>query len=76
MTNLAHKRTASPESVRNRKKKLKARMLRNIDNTSMPHSEKVFVKNAMKSIFDELSLIHQQTAREHYEYQQHLEQTL
>lgn len=51
-------------------------MARIINNTSMEPSEKVFVKNAMKSIFDELSLIHQNTAREHYEYQQHLEQTV
>lgn len=76
MTNLAHMRTASKETVRNRKKKLKERMARIINNTSMEPSEKVFVKNAMKSIFDELSLIHQNTAREHYEYQQHLEQTV
>lgn len=69
---IAHMKTASSESVRNRKKKLKARMLRVIDNTSMTHGEKVFLKNSMKSIFDELSLIHQNVEREHYEYQQNL----
>ncbi|QQG32300.1 hypothetical protein CkP1_0154 [Citrobacter phage CkP1] len=73
MTNLAHMKTSSKETVRNRKKKLKERMARIISNTSMKPSEKVFVKNAMKSIFDELSLIHQQTAREYYEYQKFLE---
>ena len=69
MTNIAHKSSASEDTVRNRKKKLKARMARIIDNSSMPGSEKVFMKGQLKSIFDELSLIHQNIERKHYDYQ-------
>lgn len=61
--NIAHKSSATEDTVRNRKKKLKARMTRIIDNSSMPVSEKVFAKGQLKSIFDELSLIHQNIVR-------------
>lgn len=56
-TNLAHHRNAEDNTIRNRKKKLKERMARIIDNSSMPASEKVFVKAQLKSIFEELKLI-------------------
>jgi DNA-directed RNA polymerase beta' subunit len=62
-THLAHELWASKETIRNRKKKLKERINRLIDNSSAPGNEKRFLKLSLKSIFDELSIIHQNEAR-------------
>lgn len=56
--NLAHMPKADLSTIRNRKKKLKERMARVIGNSSMPGSEKVFVKQAMKSIIEEMMQIY------------------
>lgn len=49
---------AEENTVRNRKKKLKERMKRLINNSTMSGNEKVFVNSCLKSIFDELADIH------------------
>lgn len=56
--NLAHMSKASSNTIRNRRKKLIDRMKRIVDNSSIQQgSEKVFIKQCMKSIIDEIELI-------------------
>jgi hypothetical protein len=56
--NLAHMKNAGENTIKNRKKKLRERMVRIIDNSTLPGSEKIFVKQAMKSIIDEMMQIY------------------
>lgn len=56
--NLAHMPNAEESVIKNRKKKLKERMIRVIDNSSLKGGEKVFFKQAMKSIMDEMMQIY------------------
>lgn len=58
MSSLAIHPRAEENTVRNRKKKLKERMKRLINNSTMSGNEKVFVNSCLKSIFDELADIH------------------
>lgn len=58
MSSLAMNPRAEENTVRNRKKKLKDRMKRIINNSTMSGNEKVFVNSCLKSIFEELADIH------------------
>ena len=58
MSSLAMHPRAEENTVRNRKKKLKERAKRVINNSTMSHNEKVFVNSCIKSIFEELADIH------------------
>lgn len=58
MSSLAVNPRAEEHTVRNRKKKLKERMKRIINNSTMSHNEKVFVVGCLKMIFDELNEIY------------------
>lgn len=56
--NLSHMVNANKNTIRNRKNTLKERMARVINNSTLPVSEKVFVKHQMMSIFEELKQIY------------------